>query len=69
MYTDNESNQKAIGMIERTLPAAKERSEVETMDIGKIRLGVWGCPDLTDSGLRVKNLRSPHEDTDQQTSS
>jgi Gram-negative bacterial TonB protein C-terminal len=25
----------------------------------------WGCPDLTDSGLRVKNPRSPHEDTDQ----
>ncbi|MGI8438408.1 MAG: hypothetical protein ACR2NX_16160, partial [Chthoniobacterales bacterium] len=25
----------------------------------------WGCPDLTDSGLRVKTPRSPHENTDQ----
>ena len=29
------------------------------------RFKSWGCPDLTDSGLRVKNPRSPHEDTDQ----
>ncbi len=26
---------------------------------------VWGCPDLTDSGLGVKSPRSPHENTDQ----
>ncbi|MGI8437319.1 MAG: hypothetical protein ACR2NX_10510, partial [Chthoniobacterales bacterium] len=26
---------------------------------------MWGCPDLTDSGLRVKTPRSPHENTDQ----
>ena len=25
----------------------------------------WGCPDLTDSGLGVKNPRSPHENADQ----
>ena len=30
---------------------------------------LWGCPDLTDSGLGVKNPRSPHENTNQQTSS
>lgn len=29
----------------------------------------WGYPDLTDTGLRVKNPRGPHENTDQQTSS
>jgi hypothetical protein len=29
----------------------------------------WGCPDLTDSGERVKNPRNPHEIADQQTSS
>ena len=33
------------------------------------RFAHWGCPDLTDSGLGVKNPRSPHENTNQQTSS
>src|SRR5450755_1488767 len=29
----------------------------------EIKRKQWGCPDLTDSGLGVKNPRNPHEDT------
>ncbi len=39
-------------------PAAKRRLQ-----------SLWGCPDLTDSGLGVKNPRSPHENTVKETGS
>src|SRR5438552_9973303 len=31
--------------------------------LDKVNWPIWSCPDLTDSGLRVKNPRNPHENT------
>jgi len=34
-----------------------------------LRVVAWACPNLTDSGLKVKKTGSPHEDTVIQTDS